>query len=158
LPGSERDETRPPECDDVAAAVLTAAALDGVHRDRFHESTRLSELVQRIRDRVRRTIPDVELLGDADNRLPYLVTFSCLYVDGERLAMELDRLGFAVGSGSACASRTGLPSHVLTAIGSLTHGNVRISLPIGCPSEAVENFLTVLPEAVTRVRAEAGAP
>ncbi|MEI6624702.1 MAG: aminotransferase class V-fold PLP-dependent enzyme [Actinomycetes bacterium] len=158
LPSPQADHTRPPEPDDVAAAVKTAAALDGVYQDRIHESARLSELVQRIRDRVRRTVPDVELLGDADNRLPYLVTFSCLYVDGERLAMELDRLGFAVGSGSACASRTGLPSHVLTAIGSLTHGNVRISLPIGCLAATVDAFLAVLPEAVARVRAEAGAP
>jgi len=81
-----------------------------------------------------------------------------LYADGERLASELDRLGVAVGSGSACASRAGLPSHVLTAIGALTHGNVRVSLPLGVTTDSVEHFLRVLPAAVKTVRAEAGAP
>ncbi|MEI8081949.1 MAG: aminotransferase class V-fold PLP-dependent enzyme [Actinomycetes bacterium] len=158
LPGSDGVESQPPRSDDVASAVTTATALDAVHRDRFRESARLSELIERIRARVVETIPDVELLGDAQDRLPNTVTFSCLYADGERLALELDRLGFAVGSGSACASRTGLPSHVLTAIGSLTHGNVRVSLPVGCPAEAIDRFLAALPGAVALVRSEAGAP
>ena len=59
-----------------------------------------------------------------------MVTFSCLYVDGEALVGELDRRGFAVASGSACTSSTLEPSHVLAAMGVLTHGNVRVTLPL----------------------------
>ena len=62
-------------------------------------------------------------------RLPHIVTFSCLYVDGEALVTELDRAGFSVSSGSACVADTRQPSHVLAAMGALTHGNVRVSLP-----------------------------
>ena len=61
-------------------------------------------------------------------RLPHVLTFSCLYVDGEALVTELDRRGFAVASGSACTASTLEPSHVLAAMGALTHGNVRVSL------------------------------
>ena len=74
------------------------------------------------------TIPDVEVVGDPVDRLPHLVTFSCLYVDGEALVDALDRRGFAVASGSACTASTLEPSHVLAAMGVLTHGNVRVSL------------------------------
>ena len=63
-----------------------------------------------------------------DDRLPHVLAFSCLYVDGEALVTELDRLGFAVASGSACTASTLEPSHVLAAMGALTHGNVRVSL------------------------------
>ncbi len=148
----------PTDVDDVAGAIATAAALDAVYRTRRAESERLTDLVALIRARVPQIISDVEVLGDADWRLPNTVTFSVLYADGEQLAAELDRLGFAVGSGSACASRAGLPSHVLSAIGALTHGNVRVSLPLGCTSEQVEGFLAALPGAVEFVRREAGAP
>jgi len=149
--------SRPLDTDDVASAVAAAAALDAVYRDRA-EVARLAELVDLIRDQLPRLIPDIDLLGDPINRLPHIVTFSCLYADGERLAAELDRLGFGVGSGSACAARSGLPSHVLEAIGSLTHGNIRLSLPFGCTQETVEGFLAVLPGVVAQVRADAGAP
>ena len=44
------------------------------------------------------TVPDVEVVGDPVDRLPHLVTFSCLYVDGEALLHALDRRGFAVSS------------------------------------------------------------
>ena len=89
-------------------------------------------------------------------RLPHIVTFSCLYVDGEALLHALDRAGFAVSSGSACTSDTLRPSHVLAAMGVLTHGNVRVSLHPGVSTEDVEHFLAVLPDVVARIRADAG--
>jgi cysteine desulfurase len=91
-------------------------------------------------------------------RLPGIVTFSCLYVDGETLLHELDRAGFSVSSGSSCTSSTLTPSHVLRAMGVLSEGNVRVSLPPGTPPEDVERFLEVLPGAVSAVREKLGAP
>ena len=101
---------------------------------------------------------DVEVVGDPERRLPGIVTFSCLYVDGETLLHELDREGFSVSSGSSCTSSTLTPSHVLKAMGVLSEGNVRISLPLGAVSEEVDRFLEVLPGAVARVREKLGAP
>lgn len=157
-PRSNTGASQPSDIEDVAGAIATAAALDAVYRARLAESARLTALVSLIRERVPQVVPDVEVLGNRDWRLPNTVTFSILYADGEQLAAELDRLGFAVGSGSACASRAGLPSHVLAAIGALTHGNVRVSLPLGCTAGDVDSFLAALPGAVESVRREAGAP
>ena len=68
--------------------------------------------------------------GDPVDRLPHVVTFSALYVDGESLVDALDRRGIVVASGSACTSSRLEPSHVLAAMGALTHGNVRVTLPL----------------------------
>ncbi len=102
-------------------------------------------------------MPDVEVVGDPVDRLPHVVTFSCLYVDGESLLRELDRHGFAVSSGSACTSDSLEPSHVLAAMGALTSGNVRVSLHRGATAEQVERLLDVLPPVVAQIRRAGGA-
>jgi cysteine desulfurase len=141
---------------DLPAVVAAAASLRAVLAEAQAEAVRLSALVDRIRERVPATVPDVEVVGDPADRLPNLVTFSCLYVDGEALLHALDREGFAVSSGSSCTASTLRPSHVLEAMGVLSHGNVRISLHRGTPEAEVERFLTVLPGIVADIRKEAG--
>ena len=141
----------------VPAALAAAVALETARSNRAADDAHRRGLVERIRGRVAADVPDVEVVGDAVDRLPHVVTFSCLYVDGEALVTELDRLGFAVGSGSACTSSTLEPSHVLAAMGVLTHGNVRLCLPPDVTSEGVDLFLDALPGAVRRVRDALGA-
>lgn len=136
--------------------VAAAAALRSVRVDASAESARLSGLVARIRAEVAATVPDVEVVGDPVDRVPHIVTFSCLYADGEALLHALDRNGFAVSSGSACTASTLQPSHVLAAMGVLTHGNIRVSLHPGVRDDDVTRFLAVLPKVVADLRAEAG--
>ena len=101
-------------------------------------------------------LPDVEVVGHPTERLPHLVTFSCLYVDGEQLVRALDEQGFEVSSGSSCTSSALEPSHVLVAMGVLTHGNVRVSLSRSTTEADVERFLTALPPILERLREQAG--
>jgi cysteine desulfurase len=155
-PGSEAGSLDQPGTADLPAIVAAAASLRAVLAEDPAEPQRLRALVDRIRSRVAAEVPDVEVVGDPDARLPHLVTFSCLYVDGEALLDALDRAGFAVSSGSSCTSSTLRPSHVLEAMGVLSHGNVRVSLPRDTPAADVERFLDTLPGLVERVRAEAG--
>ena len=110
------------------AALAAAAALQAVVAERDEVERAPARARRPDPRRGRRGIPDVEVVGDPVDRLPHLVTFSCLYVDGEALVTELDRRGFEVASGSACTASTLEPSHVLAAMGALTHGNVRVSL------------------------------
>ncbi|MBQ0830009.1 cysteine desulfurase/sulfurtransferase TusA family protein [Streptomyces tagetis] len=157
-PGDERESGRSAGFENIPAIVAAAASLRAVRAEAEREAARLRELTGRIRDRVPALVPDVEVVGDPERRLPGVVTFSCLYVDGETLLHELDRAGFSVSSGSSCTSSTLTPSHVLRAMGVLSEGNVRVSLPPGTPAEDVERFLEVLPGTVAGVRARLGAP
>lgn len=157
-PGDERESGRMPGFENLPAIVAAAASLRAVQAEAAEEGARLRGLTERIRARVRTLVPDVEVVGDPVRRLPGVVTFSCLYVDGETLLHELDRAGFSVSSGSSCTSSTLTPSHVLRAMGVLSEGNVRVSLPPGTPAEDVERFLEVLPGTVAAVRERLGAP
>ncbi|MFF5492880.1 cysteine desulfurase/sulfurtransferase TusA family protein [Streptomyces aquilus] len=144
--------------ENLPAIVAAAASLRAVRAEAAQEAVRLRELTERIRARVPELVADVEVVGDPERRLPGIVTFSCLYVDGETLLHELDREGFSVSSGSSCTSSTLTPSHVLRAMGVLSEGNVRVSLPAGTSAEDVERFLAVLPGVVNGVREKLGAP
>jgi cysteine desulfurase len=143
--------------EDVAGAVAAAAALEAVTSRAAVEDASLHRLVDRLREQVPATVPDAVVLGDPVHRLPHVVTFSFLYVAGEDLLDELSRQGFAVTSGSACSSSSLEPSHVLLAMGALTQGNLRVSLPRGVAEADVERFLAVLPTAVRSVRSALGA-
>jgi cysteine desulfurase len=156
-PADERESGRAAGFENIPAIVAAAASLRAVRAEAEQEAVRLRELTERIRARVPGLVPDVEVVGDPVRRLPGIVTFSCLYVDGETLLHELDRAGFSVSSGSSCTSSTLTPSHVLKAMGVLSEGNVRVSLPPGTAEDDVERFLEVLPGAVAAVREKLGA-
>ncbi|MGW2112895.1 aminotransferase class V-fold PLP-dependent enzyme [Streptomyces sp. NPDC001948] len=157
-PADERESGRAAGFENLPAIVAAAASLRAVRAEAAAESVRLRALVDRIRAAVPELVPDVEVVGDPVRRLPHLVTFSCLYVDGETLLHELDRAGFSVSSGSSCTSSTLTPSHVLRAMGVLSEGNVRVSLPNGTAAADVDRFLDVLPRVVAEVRERLGAP
>ncbi|MFK4085948.1 cysteine desulfurase family protein [Kribbella sp. NPDC020789] len=155
-PMDEREDGLSPGFPDVpnllaAAAALQARLTEAAELDRRHRAW-----IAEIRERVARGVPDVEVVGDPDDRLPHVLTFSCLYVDGEALVTALDAEGFSVSSGSACTSSTLRPSHVLAAMGVLTHGNVRVSLARSTTYDEIDRFCTVLPGLVQRIRAEVG--
>jgi cysteine desulfurase len=155
-PGDDPYRPQPQGAVNLPAVVAAAASLRAAMAEAATETVRLSALVDRIRTGVAGTVPDVEVVGDPVQRLPHLVTFSCLYVDGEALLHALDRAGFAVSSGSSCTASTLRPSHVLEAMGVLSHGNVRVSLHRGTTEQDVDRFLAVLPGLVSGIRAEAG--
>jgi len=156
-PEDERGSGRVPGFENVPGAVAAAAALRARLAEADELNRRHSALVDLIRSRIPELVPDVEVVGHPTLRLPHIVTFSCLYVDGEALLTELDKHGFAVSSGSSCTSSTLTPSHVLEAMGVLTHGNIRVSLSRSTTEADVERFLTVVPDVVARVRAITGA-
>jgi cysteine desulfurase len=155
-PGTEPAAPDQPGTRDLPAVVAAAVALRAANAEAKAEADRLTPLVDRIRREIAATVPDVEVLGDPVDRLPHLVTFSCLYLDGEALLHGLDRAGFAVSSGSSCTASTLRPSHVLEAMGVLSHGNVRVSLHRESTGAEVDRFLAVLPGLVADLRAEAG--
>lgn len=138
----------------VAAAATAAVTLESLRTLQPGESARLASLREQVEDFVQVQFPTADLVDPGPNRLPHVTSFSLPYVDAEALAVELDRLGVAIGSGSACANDVGVPSHVLAAVGSLTQGNVRIGLPIDCPPAAIVRLLELLPPVTAELTAD----
>ncbi len=157
FPADDHQQGRWPGVVDVPAVWSAVAALDAASATREAVGEHQRVLVDRLRSEVAARVPDVDLPGDPVDRVPHLLTFSALYVDGETLTLELDRAGFAVASGSACSASSEHPSHVLAAMGALTHGNVRLGLTRTTSDAEVEAFLDVLPGVVAEIRDRLGA-
>ena len=143
----------------VPPVLAAAEAWRQTAGDRDEEESDARALVDGIRAAAGR-VRDVEVVGDATDRLPHVVTFSVLYADGEVLLEELAGRGLVVTSGSACTSSALRPSHVLAAMGVLTHGNVRVTLPLRSVSPGrtadVQRLVGELPDAVAAVRRRLG--
>lgn len=142
----------------LALAAAEAWRQHEAHRDADARSA--AELIDRLR-RACAAIPDSVVAGPEHERLPHIMTASFLFADGESLVSDLDRRGIAVASGSACTASTLEPSHVLAAMGVLTHGNIRVTLPTLAVApdreRGVQRLIAELPGAVERVRAGLGA-
>lgn len=152
FPTDDRIDPRVSGFENVPGVLAAAAALQAVVASREADGRRQHELVALLRSRVAAEVPDVDVVGDAEDRLPHVVTFSVLYVEGEALVRELDRRGFGVASGSACSASTLVPSHVLAAMGALTHGNVRVSVGRDTTRADVDAFCDVLTDVVAALR------
>ena len=156
LPGRPREaEHGRADADPWVPLVLAAAeAWRQVEASRDAEARAAYDLVAGLRADLA-TIEGIEVVGHPTERLPHIVTASALYVDGETLVHDLARRGFLVASGSACTASTLEPSHVLAAMGALTQGNLRVTLPLAAVSPDRAADCAALPPALAE--AVAGA-
>ncbi len=118
------------------------------------------EKIRSLRDKlimgIEDNIDDIILNGPrGENRLPNNVNFCFRYIEGESILLNLDMLGIAASSGSACTSGSLDPSHVLLAIGrshEIAHGSLRMTLGLNNNEEDVYYVLEVLPGIIKKVR------
>jgi cysteine desulfurase len=143
---------RPAGFPDVPALVAAATALEEATAELAATTQARARLSARLRQELPRLAEDVVALGPDEGRAPHITCFTVLYADGEVLVNDLDRAGFAVSSGSACTADTRRPSHVLAAMGAITHGNLRVSLPPDATDADVDDFLAALPGAIAAAR------
>ena len=130
----------------VAAALAAAVALEEREAHRGEVAPRLAALAARVRAAASE-LPGTVVFVPAGPALPHLVTFACAGVDGAVLAAELDRRGFAVGSGSACTTEPSPESHVWEALGASGRGVVRVGLHPGVTDQDVDRFIVALRDA-----------
>ena len=125
------------------------------YQDLETKNIRIQALRDRLIEGVYDTIPYAQLNGDRKQRLPNNVNFSFDFVEGESLLLLLDMEGIFASSGSACASGSLDPSHVLLALGlshEKAHGSIRFTLGEDNTMEDVEMLLTKLPAIVQKMR------
>jgi cysteine desulfurase len=121
---------------------------------------RETDEVRRLRDALERgifeRIPDLVLNGHPTLRLPNTVNISFRYVEGEALLLNLDMLGIACSSGSACTSGSLEASPVLLAMGADptdSQGALRFSLGYGNTDEDVSYAIDAIEKVVGKLRA-----
>ena len=115
--------------------------------------------IERFRDRLeqglRERIPEIEVNGSTEERLPGTLNVSFLGCHGETLLMAFDLEGICVSTGSACSSGSTEPSHVLVAMGlppSSIDGSIRFSLGWGTTEQEIRECLVKIPPIVKRIR------
>ncbi|HPH02539.1 MAG TPA: aminotransferase class V-fold PLP-dependent enzyme [Spirochaetota bacterium] len=119
------------------------------------EARRLAGLRDRLRAGIEERISDTSINGNPDFCLPNTLNMSFRAAEGESTLLYLDLENIAVSTGSACASGSLEPSHVLLACGrsaELAHGSIRFSLGRTTSDEDIEYVLDKLPPIMARIR------
>ncbi|WKZ49209.1 MAG: cysteine desulfurase family protein [Anaerolineales bacterium] len=132
-----------------------AEALRFVNDEREERIAHVKPLRDKIIGFVLENIPDSQLTGDMESRLPHHASFAFKDVDGNLLLTLLDAAGFACSSGSACKTGNPEPSGVMNAIGLSREwglGSLRVTLGKDTRPEHVESFISALPDLVEKAR------
>jgi len=119
------------------------------------EGIRLRQLREALKQGILDRIPDVHFNGHQTDCLPGTLNVSFDGAEGESILLYLDIEGIAVSTGSACASGSLDPSHVLMAIGTpveRAHGSIRMSLGRDNTPEDVDYVLEKLPPIIGKIR------
>ena len=115
----------------------------------------VSKIRDHIIERIEKEIPYCRLNGHRTDRLPGNVNFSFRFIEGESLLMLMNQFGICVSTGSACASGSLDPSHVLLGIGlphEIAHGSVRLSLSENNTIEEADKAVDALVKTVEKLR------
>ena len=129
-------------CEIATANLETEAKTVGAMRDRLEAGILAS-------------CPNVRVNGDRAHRLPNTLNVSFEYIEGEAIAYRLSDLGICISTGSACASGSLDPSHVIRAMGVpfiAVHGSVRFSLSRYNTMDEVDYVLDKLPPVIKTLR------
>ena len=118
-------------------------------------TSRLSGLRQRLLDGITGSVPDIHINGHESDCLPGTLNVSFRGAEGEAIMLYLDLDGIAVSTGSACASGSLDPSHVLLATGvdaELAHGSIRFSIGHFNSEDDIDYVLEKLPGIIEKIR------
>jgi cysteine desulfurase len=124
-------------------------------RDQSAFEKRLRVLRERLRSGIAAGVPDIRFNGHPTEVLPNTLDVSFPGAEGEAILLSLDLEGIEASTGSACASGSLEPSHVLMATGvgpELAHGSIRFSMGRGTTEEDVDYVLEKLPPILKRLR------
>ncbi len=139
----------------IPLIVGLAEALHLTVTEREARSAHLWPLRDKIIGTVLETIPEAQLSGHLEARLPNHASFIFKNADGNSLLQLLDAAGFACSSGSACKTGNPEPSEAITSLGFCREwalGSLRVTLGASSTAEEVEQFVKKLPELVAKAR------
>jgi cysteine desulfurase len=150
--GDERERRRRSGRENLPGIAGLAAALNEASDDLADEAGRLWALSDRLRAGLADRIPNVQVHGHPTHRVPHIVGWSVLGLDGEELLMALDERGIRLDTGSRCPGSNEESSYVLEAMGRDPRGSLRASLGKDTTEADVDLLLDTLPEVVGELR------
>ena len=142
--------------ENVPAIVGLGRACELAAQNMDKEIKRVAALRDRLQQGIVNTCPDVQINGDQAHRLPNTLNISFQYIEGESIIYHLSDCGIAASSGSACASGSLEPSHVIRAMGvpfMAAHGSIRFSLSRYNTDADIDYVLEYIPEIIRKLRA-----
>ena len=140
--------------ENVPGIIGFATALTLAQAEKETENARLTKLRDRLIEGLL-MIPKTRLNGHATKRLPNNANISFIDIEGEAAVLYLDAEGVYVSTGSACASASLDPSHVILATGLSyegAHGSIRFTLGKRTTAEDIERVIKVMPGVVEKLR------
>lgn len=153
--GGHQESGRRAGTENVPYIVGLAKACELARLGMADEATKLTSLRDRLEAGILANCPNVRVNGDKAHRLPNTLNMSFEYIEGEAIAYHLSDLGICISTGSACASGSLDPSHVIRAMGVpfiAVHGSVRFSLSRYNTDEDVDYVLEKLPPVIRNLR------
>jgi cysteine desulfurase len=156
--GGSQERNRRAGTENVAGAVGLATALRLATEERTSQNEHLIGFRDVLLNELPKRVPGTMVTGTLDGaqRLPNSASFAFEHLEGEAVLLQLDLLGVAASSGSACTTASLEPSHVLVAMGvpeRYLRGSLRLTLGHGNTPEDVDYVLDVLPPAIAKIRA-----
>jgi cysteine desulfurase len=155
LQGGSQERNRRAGTENVPGVVGAGEALRLAYADLEATNARLRTLRDHLIAQLLK-IPGTHLTGHPTERLPNNASFCFERIEGESVLLNLDMLGIAASSGSACTSASLDPSHVLLAMGiptELAHGSLRLTLGKENTQDDVDNVAQALPDIIEKLRA-----
>ncbi len=152
--GGHQENNKRAGTENVPGIVGLGTACDLARRYLDEEFGKVREMRDRLEKGLLDSCTDATLNG-GDERLPNTVNISFEYVEGEAILLMIDQLGISASSGSACASGSLEPSHVMRAMGvpfTQAHGSIRFSLSRYNKMEEMDHVIEHLPGIIDRLR------
>jgi cysteine desulfurase len=153
--GGAQEKKKRAGTENVPGIAGLGRAADIAYNNFDQKREKLIKLRDRLIEKIDKEIPECQLNGHREKRLPGNVNFSFKYIEGESLLLYLDMEGISASSGSACTSGSLDPSHVLMSIGlphEIAHGSLRLSLSDYNTEEDVDYTVEKLINVVKRLR------
>ncbi len=119
------------------------------------EAKRLLSLKAKLKAGIEKNVPHIQFNGHPTDCLPGTLNVSFFGAEGEAILLYLDLEGIAVSTGSACASGSLDPSHVLIAAGlpaEEAHGSIRISLGRDNTEEDIDYTVEKIALVIDKIR------
>lgn len=153
--GGHQENGRRAGTENVPYIIGLAKACELARLGMADEAKKLTVLRDKLEKGILAACPNTRVNGDAAHRLPNTLNVSFEYIEGEAIAYRLSDLGICISTGSACASGSLDPSHVIRAMGVpfiAVHGSVRFSLSRYNTMEDVDYVLEKLPPVIKGLR------